>query len=423
MYDFDSEKGFNWVKDMNILLINHYAGSPEMGMEFRPYYFAREWVKKGHRVDIFAASYSHLRRVNPKVRHDFQEEIIDGIHYHWIKTVQYEGNGAKRAITMAQFVWKLWINAKKITKKFKPDVVIASSTYPIDTFVGQKIRRLSKKKIKLIHEVHDMWPSTLYEIGGMSKKHPFVRIMQWGENSAYKYSDKVVSLLPYSEKYMRKHGLKRGKFVCIPNGILEDEWENPKELSLKHADVLQNIKNRGDFIVGYFGGHALSNALDVLLNAAKRINDEKIKFVLVGNGVEKSRLIKRVQLENINNVLFLPPVTKLEIPSLCQYFDCIFYSGVSSPLYRFGVCPNKMFDSMRAGKPNICAAALKHSYIDEYKFGVCINPDNIEEVVQSIVKIKNMSESEREDMGKRGIEAALNHFNYKVLSDRFLELV
>ena len=73
---------------MNIILINHYAGSPEMGMEFRPYYFAREWVKKGHRVDIFAASYSHLRRVNPKVRHDFQEEIIDGIHYHWIVLIQ-----------------------------------------------------------------------------------------------------------------------------------------------------------------------------------------------------------------------------------------------------------------------------------------------------------------------------------------------
>ena len=52
---------------MNILLINHYAGSPEMGMEFRPYYFAREWVKAGHRVDIIAADYSHLRRVNPEV--------------------------------------------------------------------------------------------------------------------------------------------------------------------------------------------------------------------------------------------------------------------------------------------------------------------------------------------------------------------
>ena len=26
---------------MNILLINHYAGSPDLGMEFRPYYMAK----------------------------------------------------------------------------------------------------------------------------------------------------------------------------------------------------------------------------------------------------------------------------------------------------------------------------------------------------------------------------------------------
>ena len=56
---------------MNILLINHYAGSPEMGMEFRPYYFARKWVEQGHEVSVLAADYSHLRRVNPQVEYDF----------------------------------------------------------------------------------------------------------------------------------------------------------------------------------------------------------------------------------------------------------------------------------------------------------------------------------------------------------------
>lgn len=407
---------------MNIVLINHYAGSPEMGMEFRPYYFAREWVKKGHRVDIFAASYSHLRQINPKVQHDFQEEIIDGIHYHWIKTIQYEGNGTKRAITMAQFVGKLWINAKKITKRFKPDVVITSSTYPIDTYVGQKIRKISKKRVKLIHEVHDMWPATLYEIGGMSKKHPFVVIMQIGENSAYKHSDKVVSLLPYAEKYMRKHGLKKGKFVCIPNGIVEKEWENPKELSVQHANVLQKLKDDGNFIVGYFGGHALSNALDLLIDAAKACVDKDIKFVLVGDGVEKARLMERVKAEKIMNTIFLPSVSKLEIPKLCEYFDCIFCGGMPSPLYRFGVCLNKMFDSMRAGKPIVCALPLKRSYIKDYACGISVNPDNIEEILQGIQQIKNMDDVEREDMGNRGKKAALEYFNYKSLSERFLRI-
>lgn len=422
MYHDDSEKGFTGIRRMNILLINHYAGSPAMGMEFRPYYFAREWVKKGHRVDIIAANYSHLRYSNPKIKCDFEEEIVEGIHYHWVKTIPYEGNGARRAITMAQFVGKLWLNAKKIVQKFMPDVVITSSTYPIDTFAGQKIKKVSKKRVKLIHEVHDMWPATLYEIGGMSKNHPFVRIMQIGEDSAYRHSDKVVSLMPYAEKYMRKHGLKKGKFVCIPNGIVKEEWSNPKQLTKQHADVLQKMKEDRNFIVGYFGGHALSNALDILIDTAKKIKDENVKFVLVGSGVEKPRLMKRVNDENIQNVCFLPPISKLEIASLCEFFDCIFYCGNPSPLYRFGVCPNKMFDSMRAGKPNLCALPVKHCYIDEYKCGICVYPDS-EKIVKGIEKIKNMNDLEREEMGERGKEAALNTFNYEFLSEKFLSIM
>ena len=45
-----------------------------------------------------------------------------------------------------------------------------------------------KAKAKYIHEVHDMWPATLYEVGGMSKKHPFVVVMQKAENSARHHS-------------------------------------------------------------------------------------------------------------------------------------------------------------------------------------------------------------------------------------------
>ena len=135
---------------MNILLINHYAGSTEMGMEFRPYYMAREWTKLGHKVDIIAGDYSHLRKMNPTVKYDFQTEDIDGITYHWIKTGTYQGNGAKRAITMFRFVGKLWWNASKIVKEIQPDVVIASSTYPIDTFAAQRIAKKAKAKLILI---------------------------------------------------------------------------------------------------------------------------------------------------------------------------------------------------------------------------------------------------------------------------------
>ena len=50
---------------MNILYLNHYAGSPALGMEFRPYYLAREWVRAGHSVLMVAADFSHVRAKQP----------------------------------------------------------------------------------------------------------------------------------------------------------------------------------------------------------------------------------------------------------------------------------------------------------------------------------------------------------------------
>ena len=40
---------------VRILYIDHYAGSNQHGMEFRPFYLAREWVRAGHHVRIVAA--------------------------------------------------------------------------------------------------------------------------------------------------------------------------------------------------------------------------------------------------------------------------------------------------------------------------------------------------------------------------------
>lgn len=407
---------------MNILLINHYAGSPEMGMEFRPYYFAREWVKKGHKVSIVAADYSHLRRINPVVEKDFQRENIDGIDYYWIRTNEYEGNGVKRSITMAKFVSKLWIKARWIADKLEPDVVICSSTYPLDTYVGQRIRRVSKKKVKLIHEVHDMWPATLIEIGGMSKYHPFVVAMQIGENSAYKNSNHVVSLLPHAEAYMREHGLGENKFTCIPNGVVLEEWEHPMELYDDYKEVFANLKKDNKFIVGYFGGHALSNALDTLIDVANEMKNENVHFVLVGDGVEKINLINKANTLNLDNVTFLDPIPKGMIPSLCKEFDCNYMGGHKSPLYRFGLCLNKMFDCMASGKPSICAMGVK-SYFSEYDCGFDAEAEDTKEIINWIAKIMNSNDVELEKIKQSALKISNERFNYKKLAIEFIDIM
>lgn len=402
---------------MNIVLINHYAGSPDMGMEFRPYYLAREWVKMGHRVRIIAGDFSHLRIRNPKVKKDFQRENIDGIEYYWVRTGDYQGNGVKRALTMFRFVGKLWLSAGKIAEKWKPDVVITSSTYPLDTYAGQRIAK--KAGARLIHEVHDMWPATLYEIGGMSRNNPFVLLMQAAENSAYRHSDKIVSLLPMAKEYMIKHGMEPDKFEHISNGVVEEEWENAEPLPDKHIKFFQEKKKEGKFIVGYFGGHALSNALDILLDTAKLVNDSDIIFVLVGDGVEKNRLLQRTKNEKINNIFFLPSVRKKSIPELIKMFDCVYAGSQESPLYRFGICFNKIYDSMMGGKPIICAITTAYSPVSEYKCGYMLNSGDLIGISNSIQKLKQMNYEDRVKFGINGTSAAKQFFTYRQLALQF----
>ena len=406
---------------MNILLINHYAGSPEMGMEFRPYYLSREWMKMGHQVFIIAGDHSHLRVKNPNVSQDMQKQNIDGITYYWLKTGMYKGNGVKRALTMFRFCRKLLSWKNWIIKNLRPDVVISSSTYPIDSIPASRIAKGAGAKY--IHEVHDMWPSTLAEIGGMSKHNPFVMLMQFGENFAYRHADAVVSLPKYAEDYMRLHGLAEGKFHYVPNGIVLEEWEKPEKIPNEHLSELQRLKDKGKFIVGYFGGHALSNNLWLLLQTAERMRETQAHFILVGDGVEKEALMRYAKTERLQNVSFLSPVDKSAIPSLTEWFDCIYMGSKPSPLYRFGLCLNKLFDSMMAAKPIILAFDAPPSPVTESECGLVVKPEDVEGIAGAIRTLMAMSHEERDAMGQRGRKEVLEKYNYPALAREFLEVM
>ena len=405
---------------MNIILVNHYAGSPQMGMEFRPYYMAKEWIQMGHQVTIVAGDYSHLRKENPTILNDYQIESIDGITYCWFHTGTYEGNGAKRGLTMLRFCRKLLKYRKRLIHDFKPDVIISSSTYPIDSIPVHWIAK--KAKAKHIHEVHDMWPSTLVEVGGLGKRNPFVVAMQVGENYAYSHADEVVSLLDHSEEYMKMHGLKNGHFHAIGNGVVLEEWDNPKPLPEQMENQLKDIQSQYDLVVGYLGGHALSNSLDLFLDAAKKLKDERIAFVLVGDGVEKNDLVKRKNSEQLDHVFFFDPVDKTSIPLVTKYFGCGYLGAKISPLYRFGICMNKMFDYMMAKLPVLCAITAPDNPVSRSKGGIMVDSGDVDGIVSGILSMKNMTNDERIQMGERGKEFIVTHATYQILSQKFAEL-
>ena len=402
---------------MNILLINHYAGSTRHGMEFRPFYLAREWVRAGHRVQIVAASFSHIRARQPEFEGATLDEQIEGIDYHWLRTPAYTGNGLCRVKNMLAFMAGLWRGGPRLAREFHPDVVIASSTYPMDIWPARRIARLSQAR--LVYEVHDLWPLSPMELGGLSRWHPFIVWVQLAEDYAYRHADKVVSMLPKAMQYMCSRGMAAQKFAYVPNGVDEEEWANPADLPPQVKRSLDILRAKGLPLVGYAGTHGLSNALDVLLDAASQLKGQA-EVVIVGTGPDREALLARVTNEELSNVTMLPAIPKQSIPRFLDDVDIAYIGWHPNPLYRFGISPNKLMDYMMAGKPVVHSVSAGNDPVAEAGCGFTVPPGDAAAVAQAILKLSAMSEAQRKLLGAAGKAFILKNQTYPFLAANFL---
>jgi glycosyltransferase involved in cell wall biosynthesis len=406
---------------MNILLINHYAGSNRLGMEYRPFYFAKEWKKSGHHITIVAATHSHIRTQNPEIENNYCYSDEDGIEYLWIKTPKYNSNSPKRFINMLFFIFRLFFLVKTILRKRKYDVVIASSTYPLDIFPARKIAK--RLKAQLIYEVHDLWPLSPMELGGYSKWHPFIMLMQNAENYAYKNSDKVVSLLPVTKGYMVAHGLNEKKWFCIPNGINKSDWDDYEQIPQEVSNQLMIIRKKFTRIIAYTGTFGLANALDSFIDAANLVTEIPIAFVLFGKGPLHNHMLARIEKEAIKNVFLFEPVLKKTIPHLLTFFDILYIGLQNQPLFKFGISPNKLMDYMMSAKPVIQAINAGNDMVKDAGCGISVEPENSEAIALSVRKMFAMSDIELYNLGRKGKEYIQMHHLNDVLAKQFIDVI
>lgn len=405
---------------MNILLINHYAGSPAHGMEFRPYYLAREWVRLGHRVEIIACAHSHVRSRQPSMNgHVEQVEVIDGITYRWLQAPAYRGNGLGRLANIVTFLARLWARSGRIVREFQPDLVIASSTYPLDTWLARHIAQ--RAQARWVYEVHDLWPQSLIELSGLSPAHPFVRLCDWAERSAYRHADSVVSMLPKVHEHMAARGLDLSRLRIVPNGVDLQDWnEAAPALRGDVQQVLDEARRQGRAVIGYAGSMGRPNALDTLLDAAAQMRQDPVCFLMVGDGHEQPQLSARIVREGLHHVHRLPPIPKAQIPRLLQQLDVAYIGWQRVPLYRFGIAPNKLMDYLMAGCVVLHAVEAGNDPVAEAGCGVTVPPGDPGAVVQGLRHLLALSPETRRAMGDAGRDHVRRHHAYEVLARRFL---
>ena len=369
---------------MNIWIIDHYSVPIKYYPLARNTNFAKYLKTEGHKVTIFAASSVHNSDVNLVKKNREYINIIDNdVNYVLIKCHQYTGNGVNRVLNMYEFARKL----EKVCAHYeKPDVIISTS---MTLFACKKGIELAQKyKCKKIAQITDLWPETLIAYGKAGKYHPLVLFFRRIEKWIYMHADSIIFSMEGAYDYIKEQGwdkeIPRSKVYFINNGVDLKQFDyNCSTFSIKDND----LDNEDIIRIVYTGSIRKVNNLGKLLDVAKLVTNPKVKFLIWGDGDELSDLVKRVDREKITNVVFKGKVDKKYIPFITSKADINIAHNGTSPLFRFGISFNKIFDYLAAGKTILCDFYSKYNPVIRMKAGFSVDSGENLEIAKAIDEI------------------------------------
>lgn len=403
----------------NIWILNHYA---ELGLG-RHYKFAHNLTKRGYNVKLFAASTIHnsdKNRITDSKKYIVEE--MEGVPCIYIKACNYEGNGKARIKNMFDYA----IGLMSVSKKFdydKPDVIYASSVHPLTWISGYLLSK--RYKSKFIAETRDLWPETLVAMDIIGRNSIPAKILYKLEKFIYKKADKLIFTMEGGKQYIIDKGwdnyISLDKVNYINNGIDLSEFKNNlEEHRLEDEDLLDN----SSFKIIYTGSIGKPNMVISILEVAKYLKGKEIndiKFIIYGDGLLRSSLMKYASDNKLANVKFKGKVDKKYIPFILNQGDMNIIVGKDIYLYKYGFSQNKFFGYLASGKPTISNRSC-HEILDKQKCGITVEGGSAEALTEGILKFYNMPKEEYNQYCKNALKVAEN-FDFKVLTDKLEKVI
>jgi len=378
---------------MHIWIVNQYAVAPSDPGGLRPYSLAKELVLAGHDVTLVAGSFNHWTRSETRLADDQDEliEMVDGVRFVWIRTPPYPGSTIKRFFSMVAFGQRVF-KSPTLRSLENPDVVVGSNPHLFAAYAAERLA--DDLGAAFIFEVRDIWPQSLVDLGRMSEMHPLIVVMRKMENHLVRNAGAIVTLPPTSSEYYVTRGSSADSVFWVPNGVY-----------LPDLPPARDLPENETFTVIFAGIHGVANGLDTVLDAAALLMDADVQGVLfrfLGDGGEKPRLVERAKKMGLTNVEFLDSVSKSKVPEEIAKADAGLLILKKSPVFRWGVSPNKLFDYMGAGRPVVYAVEASNNPIEEANAGITVRADDPKDLADGVVKLMQTSLEERRQMGLNG---------------------
>jgi glycosyltransferase involved in cell wall biosynthesis len=401
---------------MRILFLSHYFPPEVNAPASRTYEHAREWARAGHHVTIVTCAPNHPRgRVYEGYTNRLcQKETVDGIDVVRVWTYLSANEGfLKRTVNYVSFMIACMLVAPWTPKC---DIVISTSPQFFNGLAGYFVSRL--KSAPWLLEIRDLWPESILAVGAISNP-TIIRVLQWLESFVYRKANRIVPVTDAFRDYMLAKQVDGRKITVIKNGASLDFYDDRQT----DGGLREKLGLQGKFVAAYFGTHGMAHHLETIFEAADILKtDERIVFLMVGDGAEYERLKQHLADTGLKNVLMLGQQPKSMMPSYWALSDVSLVLLRKTDLFKT-VIPSKIFEAMAMAKPIIIGVeGESEAIVRAACAGISMPPEDASALVNAVTKLLDNSRL-RGEMGQSGKRHVHEFFDRKVLAMRYLDVL
>ncbi|MCE5328013.1 MAG: glycosyltransferase family 4 protein [Planctomycetaceae bacterium] len=403
---------------MRILIIHQFfLGRSDSGGS-RWNQFAKYWAAAGHDVTVLAGMVHYAKGTKPpeyKGRFIVSEQVgprVTVLRCHVSES--YNRNFMGRFWAYLSFTFSSLIAG--ILYAPRPDIIVATSP-PLT--VAPTMWMLSVLLgSPAVFEVRDLWPESAVDTGVLTSK-PLIWLSYRIEALAYRRAALINVLTPaFVDALIVRKGVSPRRLTMIPNAADLDLMQpGPRDNHIR-----AELGLAGKFVISYFGAHGRANKVGQLLDAAELVRNSHpdIRFLLVGDGMEKPMLVEQAAQRKLDNVIFAPPVSKEQVGDYINASDACTAVLMKNETFKT-VYPNKVFDYMCCRRPIIIGidGAARKLIEEQAHAGLYAEPENPQAFVDAVLALKN-DPDRAEGMGRSGWEYVVEHFDREKLAAKYL---
>ena len=384
----------------------------------RTHEHAVEWLKLNHSVSVITGvpNFPNGKVFDGYRNKIFQTESKDGVLIYRVWTFITANKGfLLRILDYTSFMFTSFIAGLFIKKH---DIVIATSPQFLTVISGWLISIF--KRIPFVLEIRDLWPESIVAVGAMNKNSFFIKQLYRLSHFFYKKADVIVCVTNSFKKELINLNIDGNKIVVIENGIDVNKIIQPNKT--KDQIMTQYNFNNNDFIISFIGTIGMAHGLDVIVDSAKKNNNTNIKFLIIGDGADKERIVHRIENERINNVTILNSINWQEIININQIISINLIHLIKSNTFT-KVIPSKIFESMAMKKPIILGVdGESRQILENIRCGYFMIPEDADSLIENINKMQS-DQDLLNSMGENGYNVVINRYNRAKLSNKMITFI